>query len=183
MDGLVDSGTFDDDIASAAFDRLLDKHRNGAQGFARAALAAIARAEDLIWLQTPALDAEAWSDDDGDIRLLEALGDRLSANPALQLVLVLPKRHLPDRNRKVDEVRRAALQKALADLSAVADERVAWVSPMGGPGRDFHSAATTMIVDDAALFTGAAHTGRRGLVFDSALTGGGVRRAVERWST
>ncbi|ASJ73308.1 hypothetical protein [Granulosicoccus antarcticus] len=170
VDGIIDSTSFDDDIASAAFDRLLDKHRKGAQGFARAALAAIARAEDLIWLQTPALDADAWTDASGDIRILQALTDRLTANAALHLVLVLPKMHLPDRNLKVDAVRRSGLQKALADLAAAAAERVAWVSPTGGLGRDFHSAATTMIVDDAVLFTGAAHTGRRGLVFDAALT-------------
>ncbi|MCF3974659.1 hypothetical protein [Paracoccus salsus] len=170
VDGIVDSASFDDDIASAAFDRLLDKNRNGVQGFARAALAAVGRAEDLIWLQTPSLDAEGFTDPGGDIRFLRAIIDRLAANPALHVALVLPAKHLPDRNLRVDEVRKAALQKALHDLDAAATDRVAWVSPTGGPGRGFHSAATTLIVDDAVMFTGAAHAGRRGLVFDAALT-------------
>jgi hypothetical protein len=170
VDGIVDTATFDDDIASAAFDRLLDKNRNGVQGFARAALAAVGRAEDFIWLQTPSLDAEAFTDPAGDIRFLQAITDRLAVSPALHVVLVLPAKHLPDRNLRVDEVRKAALQKALQDLDAAAGTRVAWVSPIGGPGRAFHSAATTLIVDDAVMFTGAAHAGRRGLVFDAALT-------------
>ena len=171
VDGIIDSATFDDDIASAAFDRLLHKNRKGAQGFARAALAAVERAEDLVWLQTPALDGETWADPDGDIRFLEALTDRLTANPALHVVLILPARHLPDRNARVDEVRRFAIRGALETLKATADDRVAWITPTAGPGRDFHMSATTLVVDDAVMFTGAAHTGRRGLVFDAALTG------------
>jgi hypothetical protein len=130
----------------------------------------VGRAEDFIWLQTPSLDAEAFTDPAGDIRFLQAITDRLASNPALHVVLVLPVKHLPDRNLRVDEVRKAALQKALQDLDAAAGTRVAWVSPIGGPGRAFHSAATTLIVDDAVMFTGAAHAGRRGLVFDAALT-------------
>lgn len=171
VDGLIDTATFNDEIASAAFDRLLDKNRNGVRGFARAALAAVGRAEDLIWLQTPSLDSEGFTDTAGDIRFLQAITDRLGANAALHVVLVLPAKHLPDRNVRVNEVRKAALQKALQDLDAAAGARVAWVSPTGGPGRGFHSASTTLIVDDAVLFTGAAHAGRRGLVFDAALTG------------
>ncbi|SET76384.1 hypothetical protein [Oceanicella actignis] len=175
VDGIVDRAAFDDDTAAAAFDRVLHKRRNGAQGFARAAMAAIARAEDLVWLQTPALDAERWAapagDPLGDVALLEALKTRLHENPALNAVLVLPARHLPDRNARLEEVRKAAVQAALHELAAVAEARVAWVSPPGGPGRPFHSAATTLIVDDAVMFSGAAHAWRRGLVFDSALTG------------
>ncbi len=169
-DGLIDSANFDDDTAAAAFDRVLDKSRNGAQGFARAAIAAINRAEDLIWLQTPALDNESFAHDDGDIHLLNALTTRLAANPALHCIFLLPQKHLPDRNIKLSQVRKSAIQAALEALETAAKDRITWVTPTGGPGRAHHMGATTLIVDDAVMFTGSAHASRRGMVFDSALT-------------
>lgn len=169
-DALIDSTTFEDSTAAAAFDRVLDKHRNGVQGFARAALAAIGRAEDLVWLQTPALDNEGFAHAAGDIHLLNALAARLAAQPALHCLIVLPEKHLPDRNLKLDQVRQSAIGAALQALQAAAPDRVAWVSPSAGPGRPFHMASTTLVVDDVLLLTGGAHTWRRGLVFDSALS-------------
>ena len=170
VDALVDSATFDDDVASAAFDRLLEKNRNGVRGFAQAAMAAIGRAEDLIWLQTPALDIEAWTSDSSDIRFVEAITDRLAANPALRVVLVLPQKHLPERNIRLEEIRKSALAAALNALQNAATDKVAWVVPTGGPERAFHMSSTTLVVDDAVLFSGSAHCWRRGLVYDSALT-------------
>lgn len=171
VDGLIDSATFDDDVASAAFDRLLDKNRTGVRDFARAAMAAIGRAEDLIWLQTPALDIEAWTGTEGDIRFVQAMTDRLAANPALRVVLVLPQKHLPGRNIRLEAIRKSALGAALDALQTAAEDRVAWVVPAGGPDRAFHMSSTTLVVDDAVLFSGAAHGWRRGLTYDSALTG------------
>lgn len=169
-DGLIDSNNFDDDTAAAAFDRVLAKHRSGAQGFARAAIAAISRAEDLVWLQSPALDNESFTHDDGNIYLLEALTQRLTDNPALHCLIIVPEKHLPDRNNKLEKVRKSAVGAALQALDAAAGDRVAWVSPIAGPGRAYHMGATTLIIDDAIMFSGAAHAWRRGLVFDSALT-------------
>ena len=171
VDGLVDSASFNDDVASAAFDRLLDKNRNGVRGFARGAMAAVGRAEDLIWLQTPALDIEAWTGDDVDIRFVQAITDRLVANPALRVVLVLPGKHLPGRNIRLEEIRTSALAAALDALQTAHNDRVVWVVPTGGPDRALHMASTTLVVDDAVLFSGAAHCWRRGLVYDSAITG------------
>jgi hypothetical protein len=171
VDSIVDSASFDDDIAAAAVDRLLDKYRNGAQDFARAALAAIRRAEDLIWLQTPAIDDEAFADaGEGDIHLLDEIRQRLGANRALHCLLIIPERHLPDRNAKLEKIRRSAIGAALKSLDAAASDRVAWIAPNAFPGRPYHMAATTLIVDDAIMLTGAAHAWRRGLVFDSALS-------------
>ncbi len=169
-DGLIDTTNFDDSTAAAAFDRVLNKHRKGAQGFARAALAAIGRAEDLIWLQTPALDNEMWDDGNNDIHLLAAITDRLAARPDLCCVVVVPEKHLPGRNTKLTKIRKSAIGAALKTLKNAASDRVAWCAPVAGPGRAFHMAATTLIVDDALMLTGAAHAWRRGLVFDSALS-------------
>jgi hypothetical protein len=169
-DSLIDGANFDDNTAAAAFDRVLDKHRKGKQSFARAAMAAIDRAEDLVWLQSPALDNESFAHAEGNIHLLDTLTDRLNKNPALYCLIIIPEKHLPNRNIKLDKVRKAAIGAALQALDAAAKDRVAWVCPIAGPGRAYHMGATTLIVDDAVMLTGAAHTWRRGLVFDSAIS-------------
>lgn len=169
-DSIIDTANFDDTTAAAAFDRVLSKHRGGAQDFARVAIAAISRAEDLIWLQTPALDNEEFDHDDGDIHFLEAISDRLQANPALHCLLIIPEKHLPDRNTKLDSIRKLAAGAALKHLDETLGDRFAWISPNAAPGRKLHSSATTLIVDDAVMISGAAHCWRRGLVFDSALS-------------
>jgi len=162
--------------AGLAHGARLDQHRqfqrrNGAQGFARAALAAIKRAEDLVWLQTPAICTESFAVTGGDdIHLVQALTNRLAENPALHVMLVLPEKHLPGRNDKLNVVRKGAVGGALKALKEAAGKRMAWVAPNAAPGRPFHMSATTLIVDDALLLTGGAHAWRRGLVFDSALT-------------
>ena len=167
----INTASFDEAVAAAAFDRVLHKHRKGVQGFARAALAAIGRAEDLVWLQSPALDDETFTDSAaGDIHLLQALTDRMAANLALRAILILPEKHLPDRNARLDQVRKSAIGGALLTLQSAAGDRVAWIAPNAGPGRPYHMAATTLIVDDAIMLTGGAHAWRRGLVFDSALS-------------
>ncbi|MEP2234721.1 MAG: hypothetical protein ABJM58_03690 [Alteripontixanthobacter sp.] len=159
-----------DSIAAAAFDRVLHKYRNGSQGFADAAIAAIGRAQDLVWLQTPAIDGEKFVRPGGDIELLEALTDRLTENKALHCLLILPAKHLPDRDLNLDKIRKSALKGALKTLKAAAKDRVVWVSPTAGPGRSLYMASTTLVVDDAVMLTGAAHGWRRGLTFDSALS-------------
>lgn len=172
VDGLVDTANFDDDVAAAAFDRVLHKHKEGVRGFAQAALAAIDRAEDLIWIQTPSLDHETFTSAMGDIAVIQRLINRLVDNPALHIALSVPAKFLPDRDTKLASLRKTAIGSALQVLSTVAPTRVAWVTPAGGPNRPYHMASTTLIVDDTVMFSGSAHLWRRGLVFDSGLTAG-----------
>lgn len=178
VDALIDGDNFDDTLAARMFDRVLHKFRSGARQCARAMLGAVARAENLIWLQTPALCAERWEapldpgplDETAAIDLIAAITERMQANPALQCLLILPKHHLPGRNKKLREIRKAAIQHALQELTKSAGTRVAWLTPRGGPGRDYHMSSTTLIVDDVIMVTGAAHGWRRGLTHDSALS-------------
>lgn len=172
VDALIDSANFDDDVAAAAMDRLHDKAKNGVRGFARAALAAISRAEDLICLHSHALDAESWDGEgsEDNIALLTAITTRLAANPALHCLLIFPESHLPSRNTKLNQVRKAAIQGAIQALQSADLSRIAIATPIAGPGRKHHMASTTLIVDDAFMVTGAAHGWRRGLVFDSAIS-------------
>jgi hypothetical protein len=165
LDPVIDTANFDDDLAAAALDRLIVKARDGAQEFATAALAAIARAEDLIYLETPSLDAQA-----GPTALVTALTARLAVRPGLVVILMVPQRFLPSQTAKLEDIRKAGIGAALAALQAAAPDRVVLLSPNAGPGRSLHLGTTTLIVDDAILITGSAHGWRRGMSFDSALS-------------
>lgn len=165
LDPVIDTANFDDDLAAAALDRLILKARDGAQEFATAALAAIGRAEDLIYLETPSLDTQA-----GPTALVTALTARLAVRPGLVVILMVPQRFLPSQTAKLEEIRKAGVGAALAALQAAAPDRVVLISPNAGPGRSLFLGTTTLIVDDAILITGSAHGWRRGLSFDSALS-------------
>ncbi|MCB6178581.1 hypothetical protein LHP98_10605 [Rhodobacter sp. Har01] len=168
LDSLIDTSTFDDDALAAAVDRVLWKTGSGVQGFARAAQAAIARAEDFVYLQTPAIDTQ--SANAGSIDLIGALETRLDARPGLSVVLCVAEGWLPDRTAKLEAIRTAGVKAALKRLADAAGDRVVLFSPIAGVGRKLHLAATTVVVDDAVLLTGTAHLWRRGLTFDSALS-------------
>jgi hypothetical protein len=168
LDSLIDTSTFDDDQLAAAIDRVLWKTGSGLRGFAQAAQAAIARAEDLVYLQTPALDTQTANG--GTIDLIGALVTRLAARPGLQVVLCVPPAWLPDRTAKLEHLRKAGVKAALKRLQDAASERVVLFSPVAGGGRALHLSATTVIVDDVVCLSGSAHLWRRGLSFDSALS-------------
>jgi len=169
VDEIIDDEGFSNDTAAEAFSRSLNKYREGSQGFARAAAAAIKRAEDFIWLQTPAFDNESFTDGDSEIHILKTLTDRLKANPALHCLIVIPEKYLPKRNTKLKTIRKSAINAAIKELEDTAGSRVAVVTPTAYSGRAFHMAATTLIVDDVVMFTGGTHMWRRGLGFDSSL--------------
>ena len=158
LDSVIDTATFDDDQAAAALDRLILKTKEGARGFATAALAAIGRAEDLVYVETPALDALAAA---GGIDLVAALTARLAVRPGLSVVLIVPERFLPDETAKIEAVRKGAIGAARKALESAAPGRVVLAAPHAGPGRPLHLATTTIVVDDAILLTGAAHLWRR----------------------
>ena len=168
LDGLIDSSGFDDDRLATAIDRLLWKTRAGQAQFARAAQAAIDRAEDLIYLQTPAIDTR--SAEAGAIDLVGRIVARMAARPGLCVVLCVPEGWLPDRTAKLEVIRRASVQAALKRLTTAGEARVALFSPIAGIGRKLHLSSSTVAVDDAILISGSAHLWRRGLTFDSALS-------------
>ena len=168
LDDYIDQDTVDMDVLTAALDRVLRKTRDGVREGAAAMRAAIDRAEDLVYIETPALDALI--DEDGaDTNLVGALTQRLAARPALRVLICAPARFLPDIPPKLEAVRRAALEDAFRKLREAAGERVVLFTPNAGPGRRLHMAATTVVVDDVFGITGTTHLWRRGLTFDSSL--------------
>lgn len=170
IDALIDTSTLDDNALATAVDRMILKTRDGARNLASALLDAVGRAEDFIYLETPAIDPLAA--EGGAIDLVGAINTRLAARPGLRVMLCVPERFLPNQTAKLEEIRKAAIAGALHSLQTAGSDRVALFSPNAGPGRFAHLAATTVIVDDAILMTGTAHLWRRGLTFDSALSVG-----------
>jgi hypothetical protein len=171
LDPLIDSGSFDDDTLAAAIDRVILKTRDGAAQAATALQAAIARAEDFVYLETPAIDALAASAAAGvgAIDLVGAITARVAQRPGLVVLLCVPQKFLPGTPKKLDLVRAGGIGAALKALLDAAPGNVVLFTPTAGSGRALHMASTTVIVDDAIFVTGTAHLWRRGLTFDSSL--------------
>ncbi|HYO44278.1 MAG TPA: hypothetical protein VES19_13865 [Candidatus Limnocylindrales bacterium] len=167
LDGPIDTATFDDDALAAAVDRVVLKTRDGAAQAATAIAAAIGRAEDLVYLETPAIDPLTASS--GAIDIVGALTARLTQRPGLAVLLCVPEKFLPGQPGKLEAIRKAGVGAALKVLLDAAPGNVVLFTPTAGSGRPLHAASTTVIVDDAFLVTGPAHLWRRGLTFDSSL--------------
>lgn len=168
LDPLIDTATFDDEALAGALDRVILKTRDGAFQAATALQAAIARAEDFVYVETPAIDPLAAGAGDA-IDLVGAIVGRWAERPALKVLLCVPERYLPGQPAKLDAIRRAgvaAAHKALRDANAA---NVELFTPIAGTGRRLHMASTTVIVDDVWLMSGSTHLWRRGLSFDASL--------------
>jgi hypothetical protein len=142
-------------------------------------LAAVRRAERLIYVETPALDnlqvrVHLGGSATASVSLFEALIDRLKARPGLRLLIALPLSLPDDVPKALDETRRALLQDVAdafeAHQLADASDRVVAFVPAGGPGRGLHLASTTVVVDDVYALVGTTHLWRRGLSFDSSVS-------------
>ncbi|WP_289019760.1 hypothetical protein [Desulfobacter postgatei] len=170
LDSLIDTATFDDDALANAVDNLIAKTKNGATQFATAVQAAIGRAEDYVYVETPALDAQ--SANSSAINIVEAIKTRWTARPGLTVIMAVPEKYLPKQTPKVESVRKAGINAAFKELVDTAPDRVVLFTPTAGSARPWHMASTTVIVDDALLLTGSTHLWRRGLTFDSSLAVG-----------
>lgn len=170
LDPYINTATFDANVLAAAIDRVILKTKNGVKQFAVAVIEAIKRAEDFIYIETPALDA--LSAEGGVIDLIEAIKTRWTDRPALRVLLCVPEKYLPGQPAKLEQIRKSGIAAALKKLLDQADDRVTLFSPLAGPERPLHMASTTVIIDDAIFFTGTTHLWRRGLTFDSALSVG-----------
>lgn len=166
LDPLIDSATFNDDFAAAGVDRLIRKTADGVTDFARAVTSAIARAEDYVYIQTPCIDTDS---DGTGMDWIEAIRQRWLQRPGLSVMLVVPENFLPKRPKRLNDVRKAGINEALKALSDANAERLALVTPIAGPGRPWHLAASAVVVDDVWLAMGSTHLWRRGLTFDSSL--------------
>ncbi len=167
LDPVIDTATFDDDALAAAVDRAILRTRDGASQAAVAVQAALERAEDFVYLETPAIDRLSAASD--SIDLVGTLIERLADHPGLAVVLCVPEKLLPGQPKRLEEIRKAGIGDALKGLLDAAPDQVVLFTPTAGSGRQLHMASTTVIVDDAILVTGSTHLWRRGLTFDSSL--------------
>lgn len=152
-----------------ALDRRMLITARGAREGATSLVAALEHAEDLVYIETPALDAATFGPAGDQIGLWQTLLDRLAAHPPLHVILCIPVRHMPGMPAPLRRVRDALLLEALEALRSAAGDRMAVFAPASGPGRTLRLASTTVIVDDAYAITGTTHLWRRGLSFDSSL--------------
>lgn len=168
--GLVPAAT--QTALTRAMDQQLRAKLRGARDAAYSLVAAIDRAEDLIYVETPALDDldHGPAAGAGDrLALWGRLLNRLSARPGLRVVICVPTRPVPGTPRGLREVRDALLLRAIDAARQAAPGRVAVFCPGAGGTRPLYLASTTVIVDDVYALTGTTHLWRRGLTFDSSL--------------
>ncbi|WP_114907901.1 hypothetical protein [Ornithinimicrobium murale] len=161
------------DEAATSMQRALNRRLLGARwGYREAATALAARfagAQDLVYLETPALDALPLGSGDDALDVLGALATRLTENPALQVLVCVPLKLVPGTPKKLGRIRDAGVLAGLRRLATAGGERVAAFTPVTGPGRSLHLDATSVVVDDAWALTGGTHLWRRGLSFDASL--------------
>lgn len=144
--------------------------RSGYREAMQAMFVAFARAEDYVYIETPAVDYEFVAGGTDDVlRLWQALIDRAVDNRALQVIVCLPVRLAPGTPAKLQRVRDREMLAALAAMRTAAGERLAVFTPVTGPGRSLHLDSTSVLVDDAWAVTGGTHLWRRGLSFDASL--------------
>ena len=153
-----------------ALDRRLLVGARGARETAISLAAAFDRAQDFIYIETPALDHHEHGPDDDRLDLLQHLIDRLGDRRGLRVVLCVPSLLGPGTPKKLKTVRDAELLAAIKDLREAAGDRIAVFSPGVGAGRALRLATTTVVVDDVFVTTGTTHLWRRGLTFDSSLS-------------
>lgn len=159
--------------AAASVARALDRRvlasSKGAREGAVSLQRAIADAEDLVYIETPALDTLTLGPSDDRTEVISKLIARLDENRSLSVVICVPIHPMPGAPAGYKRVRNQLLLDAVRDLRAAGGGRIAVFSPSAGPGRTLRLAATSVIVDDVYALTGTTHLSRRGLSFDSSL--------------
>jgi hypothetical protein len=152
-----------------ALDRRILTAAFGARETLTALLAAIDRAQDFVYLETPAVDTLTIESGGENVQWWQKLVNRMSTRKGLRVVLCVPTLLLPGTPKKLQEVRDQCLMDAVDAIRAVATDRFALFSPGAGAGRAVRLASTTVVVDDAFALTGTTHLSRRGLSWDSSL--------------
>jgi hypothetical protein len=152
-----------------ALDRRIQAGAFGSREVARSLVAAIQRAQDLIYLETPALDDLPNGTDEDELNPWESLISRVTSQQGLHVVICVPTLLAAGAPRMLQAVRNQGMLRALESLRTAAGDRVAVFSPGAGAGRALRFASSTVVVDDVLAITGTTHLWRRGLTFDSSL--------------
>lgn len=168
IDGLPSTFDFTGDLPRALSRRLMSAGY-GLREAATSLAAAFARAEDLVYLETPAVDTLTIGADGDTVSPVQTLADRLTTRPALHVVLCLPRRSPNGWPPKLGRVRDALARQTIADLEVAGPGRVGVFHPAAGRDRALDLAATAVVVDDVYAVVGTSHLWRRGLSFDRSL--------------
>ncbi len=143
------------------------------QGFRDAQWAlrrAFAEARELVYIESPQIARTArpsGAPQKFEVDLIAELAARLAAFPNLKVLLCTPRASdFADNFKSFQRQHYAARMEALANLQAVAKDRVLLFHPVGFPGRPAYIRTTSIIVDDVWCLTGATHFRRRGMTFD-----------------
>lgn len=158
------------DSMTRALDRRVYTSAYGAREALYALQAAINRAQDFIYLETPGVDNLQIAADGENINLWQELITQMMARVGLRVLLCVPARLPYGTPRKFRDVRDHGLHDALQQVvnNGLAS-RFASFSPGVGADRALRIASTTVIVDEAFCLTGTTHLTRRGLSWDSSL--------------
>ena len=140
---------------------------HGLQEGLESLLAAMRRAQDLVYVETPAFDdlpigveARAW---------WTVLANRLAAAPNLHVILACAGAPGPQTPVALWSRLRQRMRSALDALPPASAARVVAFEPLAGRGRPLRFAATVVVVDDVWAMAGSTHLTRRGLSFDGSL--------------
>jgi hypothetical protein len=159
------------DSMTRALDRRIQTSAYGARDALIALHAAFGRAQDLVYIETPAVDNLAIDTvlNGDNLNLWGRLVQRMTERPGLRVVLCVPTLLAPGTPKALQEVRDECLMAALDAMRSVAADRLAVFSAGAGADRAIRFASTSVVVDDAFALTGTTHLWRRGLSWDSSL--------------
>ena len=157
------------DSMTRALDRRLLCSAFGAREGLTSLLAAIDRAQDFIYLETPGVDDLAIDPSGENLRLWQRITSRMNMRRGLRVLLCVPTRLGLGTPKMLQAVRDHCLLDAVGAISNQHPDRFAVFSPGVGAGRPLHIGSTSVIVDDAYCVTGTTHLTRRGLTWDSSL--------------
>lgn len=157
------------DSITRALDRRLFTAAHGARDTFIALREAIARAQDFVYIETPAVDDLETDAEDVPDPWWDLLLARMAARTGLRVILCVPTQLGPGTPERLQEVRDFSLLKAVDAMRAAAPDRFALFSPGAGAGRAVRFASTSVVIDDAFALTGTTHLWRRGLTWDSSL--------------
>lgn len=154
---------------SRALDRRLLTSAFGAREALMALLAAIDRAQDFVYIETPYVDNLTIQSGAENLQWWTRLMTRMNTRKGLRVALCVPSRLAPGTPKVMQDVRDHCLLDAITAMRNAFTDRFAIFSPGTGAGRSLRLASTTVVVDDVWALTGTTHLSRRGLSWDSSL--------------
>ncbi len=157
------------DSMTRALDRRLLTSAFGAREALTALLAAIDRAQDFIYIETPGVDNLTIDSGGENLQIWQRLLNRMNSRKGLRVALCVPTKLAPGTPQMLQDVRNHCLMDAVSAIRNAHADRFALFAPGVGAGRALRLASTSVIVDDAIALTGTTHLTRRGLSWDSSL--------------